>query len=162
MEQRPFLHYNAIQTSQMGLIRGPGMESVRILLCALGLSIGALDQAICDPLQFGQALYIEHCAACHGVSGDATQTTQLGARTHASDLTVLSRENGGEFPQSYVSAVIFGQESRGSHTSSGMPIWGALFEEELDPLSGRGVDSELLVRFRVAALVDYVHHLQKE
>jgi mono/diheme cytochrome c family protein len=138
------------------------MEGVRILICALGLTIFALEEAACDPVQIGQALYLEHCAVCHGVSGDATQATPLGARTHASDLTLLSRQNGGQFPDSYVSAIIVGQGRQGSHTPSDMPLWGLLFEEELDPLTGRGFNSDLLLSFQVAALVDYVRHLQKE
>ena len=69
------------------------------------------------------------------------------------DLTQLSRNNGGTFPQVRVMGYITGEETVAAHGTRDMPIWGELFRS-LDP------NSRELSDLRVHNLAEYVKALQ--
>lgn len=54
------------------------------------------------------------------------------------DLTVLAKNNGGEFPMARVRRVIMGGSTMASHRSREMPVWGPIFHRvEADWITGR-------------------------
>ena len=84
----------------------------------------------------GENVFMNNCAVCHGVSGkgDGPMAEQL--ITSPSDLTLLSKTNGGSFPETVVyqlidgRRVVFTDEGREVETIHGprdMPIWGETF-----------------------------------
>jgi mono/diheme cytochrome c family protein len=99
----------------------------------------------------GRALYLEHCAACHGTSGLGDGPAAGSLRRRPTDLTGYAKANGGVFPAEKLQAVIDGR-GVGSHGSVEMPVWGSVFKT-----SGGG---EAAARERIAAIVAYLRALQ--
>jgi mono/diheme cytochrome c family protein len=77
----------------------------------------------------GADLSAAHCAACHGsdAKGNGPMASVLKAK--APDLTVLSKNNGGEFPSARVRKAITGDDILVSHGSREMPVWGPIFHQ---------------------------------
>jgi mono/diheme cytochrome c family protein len=72
----------------------------------------------------GKQMYSNYCASCHGVDGKGRGPVAGMLKTQPSDLTVLSKNNGGKFPAAHVASVLqFGAEHP-AHGSAEMPVWG--------------------------------------
>lgn len=71
----------------------------------------------------GEALYLENCVACHGVDGRGTGEMADQLIREPSDLTQLTRDNGGVFPRDHVMSMIDGYR-RGERFSAAMPEFG--------------------------------------
>jgi mono/diheme cytochrome c family protein len=71
----------------------------------------------------GPDLFRAHCAACHGsgAKGDGPLASALKAKVP--DLTLLAKNNGGQFPSARVRKTITGDDVLASHGSREMPIW---------------------------------------
>jgi mono/diheme cytochrome c family protein len=69
-------------------------------------------------------MFAVYCASCHGVSGKGDGPSAIALKTPPTDLTVLSKKNGGKFPAAHVMTVLkFGPDIP-SHGSPEMPVWG--------------------------------------
>ena len=77
----------------------------------------------------GRDNYVMYCASCHGPEARGDGPVAATLTTRPADLTVLARQNGGEFPRARVAAFITGGEREGvkAHGSAGMPVWGPIF-----------------------------------
>jgi mono/diheme cytochrome c family protein len=75
----------------------------------------------------GPHLFRAHCAACHGENtrGDGPLASAL--KTKVPDLTMLAKNNKGEFPSAVVRNIIIGEDDLISHGSREMPIWDRSF-----------------------------------
>jgi hypothetical protein len=69
------------------------------------------------------------------------------------NLRLLAARNGGEFPESSVSAYVDGRELRAAHGDRQMPIWGDVFAA-----LERG--DEDVVAARINAVVRFIETLQ--
>jgi mono/diheme cytochrome c family protein len=103
----------------------------------------------------GKEMYVNYCAVCHGTEGKGNGPAADALKTPPSDLTVLSKNNGGMYPALKVASAIRGDSSVAAHGTKEMPIWGKLFRT----ISG-GHQSE--VDQRVANLVTYIKSLQSK
>jgi mono/diheme cytochrome c family protein len=101
----------------------------------------------------GKDMFTAYCAVCHGADGKGAGPAASALKTPPTDLTSLSKNNGGKFPSLKVSATIRGEGGFPAHGSKEMPVWGALFWN----LSG-GHESE--VQQRVVNLTKYIESLQ--
>jgi|SRR5271165_463766 len=101
----------------------------------------------------GKEMYATYCAVCHGTDGKGGGPAASALKVPATDLTLLSKNNGGKFPALKVTAAIHGEGGVSAHGSKEMPVWGALFFD----LSG-GHQSE--VQQRVANLTKYIESIQ--
>lgn len=101
----------------------------------------------------GAATYETYCASCHGKwgDGDGPLSSQLG--TPPTDLTELSRKNGGRFPFDRVRRSIDGRRPVKAHGA--MPAWGDAFRES------REGDEQARVSERIAQLTQYLASIQK-
>lgn len=102
----------------------------------------------------GARLYFNHCAACHGETGEGDGPVAATLHVAVPNLRTLSRRSNGAFPADAVRAYIDGREVKAAHGDRQMPIWGDVF---------RGLDqgtAERTVRRRVDALVAFVATLQ--
>lgn len=88
-----------------------------------------LEQEPDVSVERGERLYIQKCAVCHGDAGKGAGDASLGLGAPPPDLTTLSAQNRGIFPQNYVMSVIDGF-NRKNHPASAMPEFGA---EDLGP-----------------------------
>jgi mono/diheme cytochrome c family protein len=104
----------------------------------------------------GKQMYANYCAPCHGLDGRGQGPTAAALKTPPVDLTVLSKNNKGQFPGNHVVAVLkFGVENS-AHGSKDMPIWGPALGK-MDHGSSMSPDTQSL---RIANLVKYVETLQ--
>jgi mono/diheme cytochrome c family protein len=104
----------------------------------------------------GADLYRRHCAACHGPDARGGGPVAPSLKVAPPDLTTLARRAGGEFRESHVMAVIDGRYAVAAHGPREMPVWGAVFTEEM---VGRPTGVyEAIARSR--ALADYLRSIQ--
>ncbi len=101
----------------------------------------------------GEVEYSSFCATCHGSDGkgNGPKANQLSATP--TNLTLLSKENGGSFPETAVYNIIDGRRVGDFHGQE-MPIWGEHFME----IEG----NEEVVDERISNLIEYLKNIQVE
>lgn len=123
--------------------------------------VRAADDSLMD---LGKQEYEEKCAVCHGQNGKGKGPIADMLKTAPSDLTMLSKNNGGVFPFGQVYGVIDGRQAVKLHGERTMPVWGrGYLKDEAGAKSYFGetkVHMELYVRLRILALMDYLNQLQ--
>ncbi len=103
---------------------------------------GAVPQAAkttpqSEPVDYpvsGSDLYRFHCAPCHGSDAKGSGPVAPALKMKVPDLTMLKKNNQGQFPLDRVRRTILGDQVVASHGSRDMPIWGpifALYEKDL-------------------------------
>jgi mono/diheme cytochrome c family protein len=111
---------------------------------------------------FGKREYDSNCAACHGIKGkgDGPYNPFLTQKT-SSDLTLLSKKNGGVFPYQRAYEIVDGRQAVAAHGERDMPIWGADYiAKSAGDYMDVPYDPELYVRMRITALLDYLNRMQ--
>jgi mono/diheme cytochrome c family protein len=101
----------------------------------------------------GQDMYKAYCAVCHGTDGKGNGPAASALKTPPTDLTQLTKNNGGKFPDMKVASTVRGEGNIAAHGTPEMPIWGQLFWN-----MSHGHEGE--VQQRVANLTKYVQSLQ--
>ena len=74
-----------------------------------------------------QEMYVNYCAACNGKAGRGDGPASPALKSAPTDLTTLSKQNGGRFPSDRVYAVLVGKAELAAHGSQEMPVWGPIF-----------------------------------
>ena len=123
------------------------------LLGINGVSVASDDLM---PNEQQKADYVNYCAACHGVGGEGNGPMASELKANPSDLTVLSKNNGGVFPYMKLRKIIDGSYNEGNfraHSSREMPIWGDVFRRQA---GGSYVDSQA----RIMNILDYIEMIQ--
>ena len=117
-----------------------------------------------DKYDIGKREYMNRCAVCHGQSGKGDGGAIDILKSAPTDLTALSRNNGGVFPFERVYAVIDGRQAVKGHGTRDMPIWGRDFSAEGakadEHFAGMPYNMEMWVRTRILALIDYLNRIQ--
>jgi hypothetical protein len=120
----------------------------------------------------GRMEFLNSCSACHGADGKGNGPLATELKTRPADLTALAKKNGGVFPLNAVYETIDGRRRIGSHGTREMPIWGTrLAPSPLSPSQTFGpkptdspvamtYDPEVIIRYRLLALVDYLNRIQ--
>ena len=137
-------------------------SSLQVLaLSTLAFCVGAQAAERYDS---GKREYMDRCAVCHGQSGKGDGGMIDILRTAPSDLTTLSRNNGGVFPFEHVYAVIDGRQAVKGHGSRDMPIWGKAYSTETvragEHYGDMPYNMEMYVRARILSLIDYLSRIQ--
>lgn len=88
-------------------------------------------EAVSDADSFGArpGLFRAYCASCHGADAKGNGPAAAALKTKVPDLTILSKNNGGEFPSAHVRKMIMGDDVVATHGSREMPIWGPVFHQ---------------------------------
>jgi mono/diheme cytochrome c family protein len=100
----------------------------------------------------GKALYGQYCAVCHGVDGKGAGPAADALKSRPTDLTQISRNNQGTFPEDRFLKMLDGQAASPAHGSQDMPIWGDAFRNTTTNV-GTAQD-------RIHALLNYVEQMQ--
>ena len=77
----------------------------------------------------GPDLFRAYCASCHGVDAKGAGPAAPALKTRVPDLTLLARNNRGQFPAAHVRETIMGEQVIVAHGSREMPIWGPIFHQ---------------------------------
>ena len=132
-------------------------------LIALSTFMLALAPAAAQDIQemdYGEAEYMNSCAACHGPMGLGNGPLAAELRREPADLTVLSDANDGRFPYWRVFAVIDGRYVVPGHGDRDMPVWGRQFLED-DAATFGPSGGEIVTTERIHALAGYIESLQR-
>jgi len=74
----------------------------------------------------GPQMYTSYCAPCHGADGKGHGSAGSAMSPRPSDLTQLTRNNHGKYPDTHVVSILeFGTEVS-AHGSAKMPVWGPI------------------------------------
>jgi mono/diheme cytochrome c family protein len=82
-----------------------------------------------DPTS-GKQMYMDYCAACHGMDGKGNGPATEFLKAPPADLTMLAKGNNGKFPTAHFAAVLRFGEGTQAHGTSDMPLWGPLFRSQ--------------------------------
>src|ERR1700692_3160168 len=132
------------------------LSSGLALICLLGGASGVRAQGAADSdQQFeqlihsveGPDLYRAYCASCHGIDAKGNGPAAAALKATVPDLTVLTKNNRGEFPAKLVRNTITGEEMLAVHGSREMPIWGPIFHQVEADVDRGNVRVENLVKY---------------
>ena len=131
------------------------------LMGANGIALAAEKKAKAD---YGKREYQNSCVLCHGADGKGNGSVVELLKKKPSDLTTLSKRNGGVFPFDRVYAMIDGREMVLGHGDREMPAWGNRYSSDTTNAAEYYVDvpydMEMYARSRILALIDYLNRLQ--
>jgi mono/diheme cytochrome c family protein len=102
----------------------------------------------------GRALYVTHCAVCHGGGGQGDGPFAIRLKEPPPDLTLFAAHNADVFPSALVRRIIDGKQKMPGHGGPDMPIWGDAFRR-----SGTGPGDS--PDERIYALVRYLETIQQ-
>jgi mono/diheme cytochrome c family protein len=105
----------------------------------------------------GRAFFSQNCSSCHGPDGAGDGTMSKGLSATPTDLTTLSRANGGTFPATRALAYIWGDPEQ-SHLLRVMPQFGGAMAEGLVPVELDGVFTP--TPRELAGLLAYLESIQ--
>jgi len=100
-------------------------------------------------------MYQSYCAPCHGTDGKGNGPVAGELKTAPTDLTVLTRQNNGKFPDVHIAAVLRFGTNVPAHGSVGMPVWGQLLGT-MDPGHSQMTD------LRISNLSHYLESIQQK
>jgi mono/diheme cytochrome c family protein len=106
----------------------------------------------------GRVFFSKNCTSCHGSAGEGDGSMADGLPTAPSNLTALSRGNGGTFPATRALAYIWGDPEQG-HLARVMPQFGSMMSEDLVPVELDGVFTP--TPRTLAGLLAYLESIQK-
>lgn len=130
-------------------------------LCLLAANVVFAQRAGAQETTMGKRTYEDRCAVCHGSLGRGDGPMAGVLTPPPANLTLLAKQNGGEYPFSRVYEVIDGRTTVAGHGTRQMPIWGSYFRSEQYPaLRFPGIDPEEIVQARIYGLVYYIQTLQ--
>lgn len=102
----------------------------------------------------GKALYGQYCAVCHGTDGRGAGPAAVALKARPTDLTQLSRQNSGTFPEERFLKMMNGEITTPAHGTAQMPIWGDDFRNTTTNTN--------VVQDRLHGLLNYVEELQNK
>ncbi len=130
-------------------------------LLASGLIAVAQDREHASPGRVSQGeysgveMYRTHCATCHGTDGKGLGPAAPALKTAPSDLTQISKNNGGQFPGFRITHIVDGSDVIAVHGSREMPVWGNYFRDN-------NSRDEALLKLREHNLTEYIRSIQQK
>ena len=124
------------------------------IFLAAGLSAEAQE------MTYGQAEFLNSCAACHGTDGRGDGPMAEVLNTPPADLTRIAARRDGVFPAKEIYRIIDGRKEVRVHGTSDMPVWGRQFIDE-DVATYGPSGGEIVTTERIHELTTYVETLQR-
>lgn len=140
-----------------GGVAAAGRRSLRaaIVLVAAATFATCGEKATAPPS--GEELYLAYCASCHGWDGRGDGPVVEVLERQPSDLTRLAAR--GHFDEANLVEIIDGRRVVPAHGTRQMPVWGPLFESDLE----RGeATTHRTARLRAGLIIDHLRSIQEE
>ena len=102
----------------------------------------------------GAQIFRTYCAVCHGTEGRGDGVAVPALKKAPQDLRLLTRNNGGKFPELRVIESIRGDAHVTAHGSADMPVWGRLFR--------RMFEDESVARLRLFSVAKFIESIQQK
>lgn len=131
---------------------------MRKFLTALTLVFGAVP-VLAQEAEEGRAIYMQHCATCHGLEADGKGPMAPVMVVQPKDLSRLVIDNNGEFPLMRVVQRIDGRDPLVSHGST-MPVYGEFFMGD-DVAMKTAAGQPVMMGRPIADLVAYLQEIQQ-
>jgi mono/diheme cytochrome c family protein len=80
----------------------------------------------------GRDLFLRYCASCHGADAKGDGPAAAALQPPPADLTRLRERYGDSNPLRQTLAAIDGRRPVRAHGDSAMPVWGQIFEREME------------------------------
>jgi len=123
-------------------------------LLAQGKNQSGVSTPTITPVAVGQEMFHSYCASCHGLDAKSGGPAAPALKSKPTDLTQLSKRNGGKFPLAMIESTVEGNRLIPAHGSREMPVWGEVF---------RNVNrDETLVKIKIHNLALYVESVQEK
>ena len=91
---------------------------------------------------------------CHGTEGQGDGVAVSALKKAPQDLRLLTRNNGGKFPELRVIESIRGDADVAAHGTKDMPVWGHLFR--------RMYDDPSVARLRLYSVTKFIESIQRK
>lgn len=135
-------------------LRTPTALAVSLLIA---VAAAADPQPPVPPLAAsGKALYVRHCAVCHGRSATGDGPFRGVLTVPPTDLTRIAARRGGVFPRDEITAYVDGRFVPKAHGTREMPVWGRWLGQPIAP----GVEPDEMTRGEILAILTYLETLQ--
>ena len=127
-------------------------------------SVNALDKPA--QLKLGEMEYMSNCAACHGRDAKGGGPVAAVLSIKPSNLTLISKNFSGKFPNEHIYKVIDGREMINPHGDTDMPVWGhryiVMARKDADAVGYHlhDVDLQAVALGRITSLVGYLESIQ--
>ena len=108
-----------------------------------------------NDIRKGRELYLEHCAACHGIKADGHGPLEHELASPPADLRLLSRKYGNPLREDQIARFMDGRADVKAHGPRDMPVWG---EEMWQYPEGSGNPNQ--VSDSVAHTIHYLQSIQ--
>jgi len=131
----------------------------RVLVSALLIFffLAIRDAGGAGELDAGRELYIQYCSSCHGENGRGNGPVSAYLKIKVPDLTLLRKNNKGNYPTDAVMSAIDGRRMVKGHGDRKMPVWGEVFRKEAEG----GKYAELQALLKAKLIAEYVATLQR-
>lgn len=129
---------------------------VPFVAAAADTAITVVQTPITSPSS-GPEMFKQYCASCHGADAKGHGPAVPALKVVPPDLTMLSKNNHGKFPETRVYSSIRGDVNIDAHGSRNMPVWGTVFR---DMAHNSGNDHEPTMR--MSNLCRYILSLQQK
>jgi mono/diheme cytochrome c family protein len=106
----------------------------------------------------GRALFVENCAACHGIEGNGDGPEAVGLATRPADLTRIAARRDGVWPMLEVMAIVDGYTGLTNPRENMPAIEGIVEGPMVDFDSGNGLTTP--VPARLVSIVEYLESIQ--
>lgn len=132
---------------------------------AISFSSGiAAAQSSVKSSAIGKVEFRNSCALCHGMDGKGGGVADL-LKKAPPDLSTLTKRNGGKFPTERVATMIDGRDTIKAHGDRDMPAWGDRYSNDKTKAAEYYgdlpyKDTEMFVKSRISALMDYLRTIQ--
>jgi mono/diheme cytochrome c family protein len=106
--------------------------AMAVTIAASTASVGQTSGKVIIPVNRtspadGKQMFANYCAPCHGVDGRGNGPVATALKVPPTDLTLLSKNNHGKFPDAHISTVLNQGSSLAAHGTAEMPVWGPIF-----------------------------------
>jgi mono/diheme cytochrome c family protein len=129
-------------------------------MMTITILLGAQSATLAHGTDLKTAEFHTACASCHGEDGKGPGfVARVFRGVKAPDLTLLAKNNGGEFPTLRIYQMIDGRTVVPAHGHRQMPVWGDRYT--VDEAARTAYGTEPAVRARIQDLVEYLKSIQQ-